>query len=109
MGVLLGTQQLMVEFADALQSGFEFLIITEPLLNGGDDLRAEAKLFGAAAGVGDGQDPDGVTLALGADRATGTVADVAMEQRAAEDFSRGREMSGEFGAGLDDLLLNHSY
>jgi hypothetical protein len=30
-----------------------------------------------------------------------------MEQGAAEDFSSGRQMIGEFGAGSEDLLLIH--
>ena len=109
MRVLLGTQQLVIEFADTLQGGFQFLIIGEPLLNSGDDLGAKTNLFGAATGIADGQHPNGMTLAVGADGAAGAMADVTMEQRAAEDLGRGREMSGEFGAGLDDLLLLHSY
>lgn len=109
MRVLLGTQQLVVEFADTLQGGFQFLIIVEPLLNCGDDLGAETNLFGAATGVADSQHPNGMTLAVGTDSAAGAMADVTMEQRAAEDLRSTREMGGQFGAGLDDLRLLHSY
>ena len=94
MRVLLGTQQLVVEFADTLQGGFQFLIIGEPLLDGGDDLGAETELFGAAAGIADGQHPNGMTFAVGTDSAAGAMADVAMEQGAAEDLGSRREMGG---------------
>ena len=106
-GSLLGTQQLMVEFADALQGGFQFLIIAEPLPDGGDQFGPEAELFGAAARVADGQHPDGMALAAGADGTTGAVADAAMEQGTAEDFGGGGHVSGELGAGGEDPFLIH--
>ena len=100
---------MVVEFADTLQGGFQFLIIGEPLPDGGDDLGAETELFGAATGIADGQYPNGMTLAVGTDSAAGAMANVAMEQGAAEDLGSGREMRSEFGSGSDGLLLIHSY
>ena len=103
MRVLLGTQQLVVEFADTLQGGLQFLIIVEPLLDGGDDLGAEADLLGATTGVTDGQHPNRVTFAVGTDRAAGTMTDVAMEQRAAENLGGGRDLGNEFGSSVNDF------
>ena len=107
MGVSLGTQQLAVEFADAVQGGFQFLIIAEPLPDRGDLFGAEAELFAAAAGVADGQHPDRMTLTVGTDSAAGAMADVAMEQGSAQDFRGEGQASGEFGAGLERPIMFH--
>lgn len=105
--MVLRTEQFVVEFADALQGGLEFLVIAQPLLDQGLLLGGEADLLGTSAGIADGQNPDEMAFAAGADGTTGAVANAAMEQRAAEDLGGGREGGGEFSSGLDDRFLLH--
>jgi len=69
-------------------------------------LGGEADLLVAAAGIGDGQDPHGMAATVGAHGAARAMADVAVEQRAAEDLGSGREGSGEFGPGFWDLVIH---
>ena len=88
----------MVEFTDALQSGLEFPVIAQPLLDHGSLFGAEAELLGAPARIADGQYPNGVALSGGADGTAGAMADVAVEQRAAENLAGGGQDGGEFGA-----------
>jgi hypothetical protein len=78
-------------------------LLDESFLFGG-----KADLFGTTAGIGDGQDPDGMAGAAGTGGATGAVTDDAVEQGAAEDLGGGGEGGGEFGAGIGDLRLLHS-
>ena len=63
----------------------------------------------AAAGIGDGQDPDRMAGAVGAGGAAGAVPNVAVDQGAAEDLGGGREGGGEFDAGLGDQFMFHPY
>ena len=105
--MVLRTEQFVVEFADALQGGLEFAVVAQPLLDQGLLFGGEADLFGAPAGIADGQNPDEVAFAAGADGATGAMADAAVEQGTAEDLGSGGEGGGEFGAGNDDRLLIH--
>jgi hypothetical protein len=112
MGVLLGrfgTQELTVEIADAVQAGDQFMIIAELLADRGDLMGAEGELFDAAAGVADGKDPERMALAASADGAAGGVADMAVEQGAAEDLGEGGQGGGEFGAGGQSVCLCHYY
>jgi len=105
--MVLRTEQFVVEFADALQGGLEFLVIAQPLLDQGLLLGGEADLLGTSAGIADGQNPDEMAFATSTGGAAGTVADAAMEQRAAEDLGGGREGGCEFSSVLDDRLLMH--
>ena len=65
------------------------MVIAQPLLDERFLFGGEADLFGAAPGIGDGQDPDGMTGAFGAGGAAGAMTDVAVEQGAAEDLGGG--------------------
>ena len=98
----------MVELTDALQGGIEFGVVAQPLLDQSFLFGGETDLFGAAAGVADGQDPDGMAATVGANGATGAMADLAVEQRAAEDLGGGGEGGGKFGAGVGDPCVFHS-
>ena len=80
---------MLVQFADALQGSLEFLVVAQPLLDHGLLFGGEADLFGASAGIADGQDPDEMAGALGADGAAGAMADPAMEQGTAQDLGGG--------------------
>ena len=105
--MLLRAQQLQIQLADALQGVFQFAVVAQPLLDENLLFGGETDLFGAAAGIADGQDPDGVAGAFGANGTAGAVTDAAVEQGAAEDLSSGREGGSELGACLDDRLFLH--
>ena len=100
-------EQLVVEFTDALQSGFEFAVIAQPLLDQGYLFGGEADLLIAPTGVTDSQYPDEMALTAGTDGAAGAMADAAVEQGAAEDLGSGGEGGGELGARVDDRFLLH--
>lgn len=97
----------MVQFADAFQVGPQLPVIAQPLPDHGYLRGRKAELLGAAARITDGQNPDAVALAAGADGTAGGMTDGAMEQRAAEDLGGGRESGGELGAGFVDRILLH--
>ena len=107
--VVLRPEQLVVEFTDALQSGLEFLVVSQPLLDERLLLGREADLLGAPAGIADGQHPEEMALTASTDGAAGAMADAAMEQGAAEDLGGGWEGGSELGAGVEDSLLIHLY
>ena len=98
----------MVQFADALQVGLEFPVVAQPLPDQGYLLGGKAELLGAGARITDGQNPDAVALAAGADGTAGGMTDGAMEQGAAEDLGGGGESGGESGTGLMDRFSIHS-
>ena len=104
---VLRAQQLVVQLADALQGGLEFLVVAQPLLDDGFLFGGEADLFGASAGIADGQHPDEMARAASTDGAAGAMADAAVEQGATKDFGSGGEGGSEFGAGFDDRFLLH--
>src|ERR1700693_1913328 len=73
----------MVPFADAFQVSLPLLVIAQPLAGHRLLLRGKADLFSAAARITNGQNPDGVAFAAGADGTAGGMTDGAMEQGAA--------------------------
>ena len=77
---------------------FQFAVVAQPLLDENLLFGEETDLFGAAAGIADGQDPDEVAGAFGANSAARAVTDAAVEQGAAEDLGSGREGGSELGA-----------
>src|SRR5580693_8212881 len=99
---------MVVQFADAFEVGLQLAVIAEPLADQGYLIGGKADLLGAAPRITDGQDPDAVALAAGADGTAGGMTDGAMEQGSAEDLGSGGQSGGEFGAGLMDRFLLHS-
>jgi|ERR1700676_91593 len=97
----------MVPFADAFQVSLQLLVIAQPLADHRYLCRGKADLFSAAARITNGQNPDGVAFAAGADGTAGGMTDGAMEQGAAEDLSGGGQGGGELGAGFQDRFLLH--
>ena len=88
--------------ADTLQGVSQFAVVAQPLLKQRFLFRGKADLFGTAARIADGQDPDGMAATVGAHRAARAVTDAAVEQGAAKDVGGGGERGGEFGAGIGD-------
>src|SRR5215467_1904137 len=84
--LFLRAQQLEIQLADALQGVSQLAVVAQPLLDESFLFGGKADLFGAAARIGDGQDPDGMSAAVGANGTAGTVTDAAVEQGAAEDL-----------------------
>lgn len=105
--MVLRAEQFVVEFADALQGGLEFAVIAQPLLDQGLLFGGEADLPGAPAWITDGQNPDEMAFAAGADGATGAMANAASKQGAAEDLGSGGEGGGNLVTGFDDCLFAH--
>src|ERR1700690_2529104 len=106
--MLLRTQQLLVQLADTLQSGLELVVVVQPFFSQQFLFGRKADLFGAAAGIADGQDPDQMARTLRAHGAAAAMADAAVKQGTAEDLRGGRELGGEFGAGIEDRAMFHS-
>ena len=106
--MFLRAQQLLVQLADALQGVLELVVVVQPLFGQQFLFGRKADLFGAAARITDGQDPDQVAGTLRADGAAGAVADAAVKQGTAEDLGSGRELGGKFGAGGEDRFVFHS-
>src|SRR6266571_8991117 len=109
LAVALRPEQLVVEFTDALQGGFELAVVAQPLLDEGFLFGGEADLLVAPTGMADGRYPDEMALTAGTDGAAGAMADAAVEQGATEDLGSGGEGGSELGAGVDDCLLIHLY
>ena len=102
-----GPEDLVIELADALQGGFEFLVVAQPLLDERLLLCRETDLLGASAGIADSQHPNEMALTASTGGAAGAMANAAAEQGAAEDLGRGGERRGEFGAVFDNRILLH--
>ena len=91
---------MLVEFADLLEGVHIQAVIGEPLLDEENLIGAKTDVLDAAAGIGDGEDPNEMAVAVGANGTTGAVANVAFKERAAEDLVGGRKRRGEQGAGV---------
>ena len=109
LAVALRPKQFVVEFTDALQGGFEFLVIAQPLLDEGLLFLGEADLLVASAGIADGQHPDEMAFTASTDGAAGAMADAAAEQRATKDLGGGGELGSELVAGVNDCRVLHLY
>ena len=72
-----------------------------------DLLLGQADLANGASGVADGEDRDSMALAALALGTAGAMTDGALEQRTAEDVTRGGEPREEAFALLDDLCVIH--
>jgi len=90
---------------DALQGGLELVVVVQPLFRQQLLFGRKADLFGAAARVADGQDPDQMAGALRAHGAAGAMADAAAKQGAAKDLGGGGEFGGKLGTGGEDRFL----
>src|ERR1700691_4258863 len=95
----------MVQLADAFQVSLQLPVIAQPLADHRYLCRGKADLLGAAARITDGQNPDGVAFAAGADGTAGGMTDGATEQGAAEDLGGGGQSGGELGGGFQDRFF----
>ena len=68
-----------VQLADPLQGGLELLVVAQPLFRQRFLFGRKTDLFGAAAGIADGQDPDRMAGTLSTNGAAGAMADVAVK------------------------------
>src|SRR6266567_8622419 len=107
LAVVLRPEQLVVEFTDALQGGFQLLVVAQPSLDQGFLFGGEADLLGASAGIADRQYPDEMALTASTDGAAGAMADAAVEQGAAKGLGSGGEGGRELGAGFEDHWSPH--
>jgi len=102
-----GAEQLLIEFADLLNRGLQFLIIRQTPFHLRDLLFAEADLSRALAGIADCEDGNGVTFAAVALGAAGAVADDAFEQGTAENVGGVGESRSEAIAFVGKLFMFH--
>ena len=107
--IAIDAQQLLVEFADRLQSLLHLAVLLQSLAHLGNLFRAEAELAGVAAGVVDIEDPERMALAAGALGTTAGMTKGALEQGATQDVAEMREAAGEPVAFLGGLLVCHLY
>ena len=80
-------QQLVVEFANGFEVGFELAIVGDPVFDLRELLGLEADLFVLAAGVADGENRDGVAFTTSTLGTALAVANGALEQRTAHRLS----------------------
>jgi hypothetical protein len=99
----LGAQQLLIEFADLLNRGFQFLIIRQTTFDLRDLLLTEADLARALTRIADREDSNGVTFATVALGTAGAVADDAFKQGAAENVGGVGETRSQAVAFAEDL------
>ena len=104
---LFAAEQLLIQFADFLQSGFQLAVVGQAAPYRSGLLGREADLANDAAGIADGKDGDRMALAASALGAAGAMADDALEQGAAEDLAGLGEAGEEAAAFADDLLVIH--
>src|SRR6266404_4829175 len=102
-------QQRVVELADLLERFLELVVIAEPAAHLVNLFAAQAELASTATGVADGQNPQRVPAAAGADRAAAGVAHGPLEQRAAQNLPCHRQLGDERLARLDNLVSRHLY
>ena len=103
----LGAEQLLIELADLLNRGLQFLIIRQTTLHLRDLFLTEADLASASAGIADCEDGNGVTFAAVALGTAGAVTDDAFEQRAAENVGGVGESRGKAIALAGNRRLFH--
>src|SRR5258707_14452010 len=87
------TQQLMIEFANALDRWLRLLIIAQPAANLGDPLPTHTELPRASTRIGHRQNEHPVSLATRAFRAVLGMSDGALQQRAAQQLARDRQLA----------------
>jgi len=75
----------LVQLAHGFQGGFQLPIVVQPLADLGHLVAVQADLAGAAAGIADAEDPDGMAAATITLGATLPMTDGALDQRSAED------------------------
>src|ERR1700693_3068896 len=107
--VLLRTQQFKVDLTDALQGVFELVVVTQPLLDNRFLFGTKTDLLGAAAGITNRQDPNGMAISVGTHGTAGAMTNDAAEQRATDDLGGKREGGGEFGALAEGGFFYHLY
>jgi len=77
--LLFRAQKHVIDLADRFQSRLEQLVVLQLLLDSGFQFRANAELFGDAAGITDSEHANRVTTATSALGATFFMPDVALE------------------------------
>lgn len=99
----------MVQFANCFQSGFQDLVVLQPLLHLGFYFWPDAKLLGDPSGIANSQHPDGVPATLLAFGAALLMANRALKQRSAQDLGGVREALGQFVSAMKSLGSFHLY
>ena|ERR1700691_2719111 len=107
--LLLRPQQNVIEFANALQSVLQLVIVRQPPFNPYLLVGPKADLLVAATGVVDRKNPRRMTAALGAGSATFLMPDRALEQGTTQNLGGRANRLGQFIALANSVLLFHLY
>jgi hypothetical protein len=83
----------VVELANVLERFLELVVIAEPAAHFINLFAAQAELASTAVGIADGQNPQRVPAAAGADRAAAAVVHGPLEQRAAQHLPCHRQLA----------------
>ena len=97
----------MVELADLFQGLPQLVVVAQPVAHFLDLLATQAELTGAAAGVADGQYPQPMSTATGANRAAAAVAHGPLQQRAAQQLTGHGQPGNHRLAHRDELIVFH--
>jgi hypothetical protein len=99
----------MVDLTDGLQFGFQVVVVLEPLFDLVFLFWPDAVLLGNAAGITDGQDPNGMTFAASALGTAFLMVDRSLEQGTADDLSNRGQGRSESIAITQRAPLFHQY
>ena len=98
----------MIELANGLDRLFQLLIIAQPAAHLGNPLAAHTELTRTSSRVGHSQDKYVMPFAARAFRASFSVSDRALQQRAAQQVAGDRQFADQLLACSEGLLANHS-
>ena len=105
--LLLRPQQNVIEFANALQSVLQLVIVRQPPFNPYLLVGPKADLLVAATGVVDGKNPRRMTTTLGAGSATLLMPDGALEQGTAQNLGGRADRASQFVALAEGFHVFH--
>src|SRR5271168_1363933 len=103
----IGAEERVIQLTDRFEFVFHIVIVLQPALDLLPLFGSNADLFVSASGVVDRENPSGMSFASGAGLATFLMPDRTMQQRAAHDFDRLVDQSGQGLALLDHLPTVH--
>ncbi len=97
----------MIEFADAFQFLFQFVIVSQPALHALLLIGPDADLLVSSPGVVDRENQSRVSLAAGAGLTTLLMPNRALEQRTTQNLGRRTDGVGQLIALADGVLVIH--
>ncbi len=100
---------MVVDFTDGFQRVLQLAVIVEPLSDARRQFAGKTELPGAATGVADGQNGEGVALTAGALGTAAGMADGALDQGAAQNQAGAGQVIEQPSSSLERLFVCHPY